>query len=72
MMQITCLEKLRDKNCIIYWYRIMDKMSGERRDVTPNQLKNAIALQQCVCDNLTLTSDWRLMNSNGKIGLNFV
>lgn len=71
MINITCLNKLRDKNGIIYGYRIQDKNTGAIKDVSPNQLKNAMALHQCECDNLTLTSDWRLVNTNGKVELHF-
>ena len=71
MLRITCISKLRDKNNIIYGYRIMDIDTKQVKDVTPVQLKNAIALKQCECDNLTLTSDWRLINSNGSVELNW-
>lgn len=70
MLQLTCIKKLRDKNGFIRGYRLKD-MSGEVRDIRPDALKNAIALQECIVDNLTLTSDWRLVDKSEKFELNW-
>lgn len=70
MLQLTCVKKLRDKNGFIRGYRLKD-MSGEVRDIRPDALKNAIALQECIVDNLTLTSDWRLVDKSEKFELNW-
>lgn len=70
MLQLTCLQKIRDKNGFIRGYRLKD-MNGEIRDIRPDALKNAIALQKCVVDNLTLTSDWRLIDKSEKFEINW-
>lgn len=63
MITVTCVSKLRDKNGFIYGYKLKDEM-GNIRDIKPDALKNAIASQQCICSNLTLTSDWRLVDKD--------
>ena len=70
MLRLTCVQKIRDKNGFIRGYRLKD-INGEVRDIKPDALKNAIALQECIVDNLTLTSDWRLVDKSEKFEFNW-
>lgn len=60
MITLTCIEKFK-KNNKIYGYRVQDQQ-GNIRDVTSEQLKSAILNQQVAINNLTLTSDGRLVD----------
>jgi len=60
MIALTCIEKFK-KNNKIYGYRVQDQQ-GNTRDVTSEQLKNAMLNQQVTVTNLTLTSDGRLVD----------
>ena len=61
MITVQCIEKFRDKQGRIYGYRIRD-ISGQTKDVKPENLKRAIANKQIQIVNLTLTSDGRLVD----------
>lgn len=61
-VQSTCIEKFRDKNNIIIGYRLQDK-NGKCLDISSKELKNSIKLNRIHVDNLTLTSDDRLIST---------
>jgi len=61
MFQAKCIQKFK-KNNKIYGYRLQDPQ-GNTKDVTPDQLKQAIKNQQIAIINLTLTSDNRLIDT---------
>lgn len=65
MIQAKCIQKFRDKQNKIYGYRLVD-LNGQTQDVTPENLKRAIANKQINVVNLTLTSDYRLVDTNEK------
>ncbi|MBO5390179.1 MAG: hypothetical protein J6A59_18955 [Lachnospiraceae bacterium] len=69
MVQAKCVQKFRDRHGIIYGYTIED-IYGNRKDVTPDDLKNAILNKQIDIVNLKLTSDNRLINKNTDSQLN--
>ena len=60
MLQVKCIEKFRDKHNIIVGYRLQDSQ-GNIRDIKPNQLKEAMINKKIDVENLTLTSDNRLV-----------
>lgn len=60
MIQATCIEKNRDSNNKIVSYKIKSK-SGDIKTIPANDLKNAIKNNKIIIDNLTLTSDNRLL-----------
>ena len=62
MIQAKCIEKFRDKHNQIYGYRLQDTQ-GNLKDVTSDQLKQAIKNKQINIINLTLTSDNRLIDT---------
>ena len=62
MVKAKCIQKFRDKHNKIYKYRLQDQQ-GNTKDVTPDQLKQAIKNNQITITNLTLTSDNRLINT---------
>ena len=61
MLHLTCLERLKDKRGMIYGYTVQDKQTGKTANVKPQDLKLKMATKVCDCDNLTLTSDFRLI-----------
>ena len=61
MLIVTCIQKFKKNNKII-GYRLQDKQ-GNTRDVYADPLKAAIRNNQITVDNLTLTSDDRLVDS---------
>lgn len=63
---VKCVQKIRDKNNKIVQYIITNKYNKEFIKVTPEQLKYAIYNRQCVCTNLKLTSDGRLIDTKTK------
>lgn len=63
MNSYTCINKLRKPNGIIYGYVIKNLGNGSTIEVTPENLKTAITKKAITVDNLTLTSDFRLVNS---------
>lgn len=65
MVQAKCILKFRDKNGKIIGYRLQDP-TGYIKDVLPEQLKKAINAKKIHITNLTLTSDYRLVD-NGDI-----
>jgi hypothetical protein len=60
MIQATCLWKNRDSNNKIVSYKIKSK-SGDIKTIPTNDLKNAIKNNKITINNLTLTSDNRLL-----------
>ena len=60
MIQATCIEKNRDSNNKIVSYKIKSK-SGDIKTIPTNDLKNAIKNNKITINNLTLTSDNRLL-----------
>ena len=61
MITCKCIQKFRDRNNVIYGYRLID-INGKTQDVTPADLKNAIRNKQVNVVNLSLTSDSRLID----------
>lgn len=61
MIQATCILKFRNKNKRIYGYRLQD-LNQQTQDVTPEDLKRAIASGQINVVNLALTKDGRLID----------
>lgn len=64
MLQVTCLEKVKDKDKII-GYILMDK-DGNQKFVHSEQLKSAVKNNQIRITNLKLASDGRLVNKKDK------
>jgi hypothetical protein len=62
MIQAKCIQKFRDNTGRIYGYRLQD-LNGKTQDVTSENLKKAIKRGQINIINLTLTSDYRLIDS---------
>lgn len=60
----TCLSKQRDANGKIIMYRLKLLPSGQERDVLPDELKTRIKEGRVEVDNLALTTDGRLTDSN--------
>lgn len=63
MITCKCIQKFRDKNNVIYGYRLVDS-NGNTRDIVPDQLKQAIKNKQVYVNNLTLTADNRLIDKS--------
>lgn len=61
MIQVKCIEKIRDYNNKIYGYKLID-INGQTQDVTPEDLKRAIQNNHINVINLTLTIDGRLID----------
>ena len=61
MITCNCIRKFRNRNNVIYGYRLVDTQ-GNTQDVVPEQLKNAIKNKQVYVNNLQLTSDGRLVD----------
>lgn len=61
MITCNCIGKFRNRNNVIYKYRLVD-IYGNIQDIDPIQLKNAIASQSLRVLNLRLTSDGRLID----------
>lgn len=61
MVQVKCIEKLRDKNNHIIGYKLIDKNNNEVL-VKAEKLKEIIRSKQLEVINLTLTSDNRLID----------
>lgn len=62
MIQAKCIQKFRNKSNQIIGYRLQDSQ-GKTKDLTPQQLKDAIHTNQIHVLNLTLTSDNRLVDT---------
>ena len=62
MFQAKYIQKFRNKNNQIIGYRLQDS-NGYTKDVTSDQLKQAIKNHQITIINLTLTSDNRLIDT---------
>lgn len=60
MLKATVLKVFRKTNNVIYGYRLQDE-SGNIKDVTPEQLKNAIKCGLIHLNNYKLTSDNRII-----------
>jgi len=60
VLVVRVIKKYYDKDDKLLGYEIMSK-AGEKRSVYKDQLKNAIANGQVVCENMTFTSDGRLI-----------
>lgn len=65
MIKVNCIQKFY-KNNKIYGYRIQD-CNGVTKDVTAEQLKQAINNKSVYVNNLTLTSDNRLISTSERI-----
>ena len=63
MIKCTCIYKYRDEKGNIKGYKLKDK-HGAIQDISSTDLKNAIRAAQIEVDNLTLTSDNRLMSKS--------
>lgn len=63
MVNATCIKKIKDSKNVIVQYRLRDS-AGVTLAVTPDQLKWAIKNNKVAVDNLTLTSDNRLVDSS--------
>jgi len=61
MVHVTCINKLRDKNNRIVGYVIKDK-HGKEMEILSESLKKHIISGDIKVDNLTLTSDGRLID----------
>lgn len=59
--KVKCINKFRNKYNQITGYRIQDT-HGNIKDVTPHQLKRAMSTNKIEVINLTLTSDYRLVD----------
>lgn len=62
MNSYTCINKLRKPNGIIYGYILKNMENDATIEVTPVDLKTAILKKSVTVDNLTLTSDFRLVD----------
>lgn len=62
MIQAKCIQKFRNKSNQIIGYKLQDSQ-GKTKDLTPQQLKDAIHTKQIQVLNLTLTSDNRLVDT---------
>lgn len=62
MIQAKCIQKFRDNSGKICGYRLQD-LSGNTKDIQPNNLKVAIRNKQIHVVNLTLTKDNRLVDA---------
>ena len=73
MIQVKCIEKLRDKNNKIYGYKLQD-LNQQTRNITSGILKDAIRRGEIDVVNLKLTADNKLIDrkeqdiNNLKIG----
>lgn len=65
MITAICVHKFRDKNNVIFGYRLQDA-SGMTTDVKADALKQAIRNKQLEVTNLTLTSSGRLVNKKAE------
>lgn len=63
MIYCECIHKFRDKNGVIYGYTLKDTQ-GNTQNVVPEQLKSAIKSGKVSVNNLKLTTDNRLVDSN--------
>lgn len=63
MIQATCIKKFRDKQGKIYGYRLKD-CNGNVKDMESYDLKTAIERHEILVTNLTMTSDYRLIDSS--------
>lgn len=62
MIEVTCIEKFRDKNGKIIKYRLQDT-DGIFRDIEPEMVKEFIKTKTIHVSNLKLTSDNRIIDS---------
>jgi hypothetical protein len=65
-MKATCVYKYRDSSGKIIGYKIQDA-NGNTQDIGSIELKNLIVSNEISIDNLTLTSDGRLLSTTPKI-----
>jgi hypothetical protein len=65
-MEVTCIYKFRDNTGKIIGYKLQDA-NRNIQDIGATELKNLIASNKLKVDNLTLTSDGRLMSTTPKI-----
>ncbi len=65
-IKVQCLDKQRDKNNNIVTYTLKDS-TGKQMQVAAKSLKDAIYNYRVECNNLTLTSDNRLVDTTGKV-----
>ena len=64
MMDVTCVKKERDKHNNIVGYILRGENGSGITRVTPEELKKAILDNRIHVNNLKLTSDGRLIDSN--------
>lgn len=65
MIQVRCIEKIRDKNNHIIGYKIQD-LTGETRTIDKARLKEAVRDKKIDIVNMALTSDNRLIDKKIK------
>ncbi|MBR1453920.1 MAG: hypothetical protein IJ593_04680 [Lachnospiraceae bacterium] len=65
MIQVICTDKMVDSKGKIYGYEV-EGLGGQKRTVSPENLKNAIKSGQVEVMNMTLTSDNRLVMCGNK------
>lgn len=63
MLVIRAINKFYDKDGKLYGYEIQDVSTNQTMRVRKEELKSAIINKQCIAENLTLTSDGRLIGS---------
>lgn len=61
MLTVRVIRKFHNDKGILIGYRIKDKATGEERDVFKDTLKQFVASGKIAVDNMTLTSDGRLI-----------
>jgi len=68
MVKYKCAKKLKDKSGKIYAYHLVDA-SGNYRVMTSDFLKRSMSDGAIEVINLTLTSDYKLIDSKRRISL---
>jgi len=61
MLNLRVIRKYHDNKGLLYAYRVKDLNTGSEMDVHKDELKNAVARGAVSVDNMTLTSDGRLI-----------
>ena len=61
MLNLRVVRKFHDNKGLLYAYRVKDLNTGEEMNVHKDELKNAVARGAVYVDNMTLTSDGRLI-----------
>lgn len=66
MVQAKCVQKFRDKNNNIKGY-LLEDYNGKQLRIAPDQLKNAIFMEQINVINLKLTKDGKLIDNTSEV-----